>query len=94
MYAREDICDPIDDVDNQTVDATTAKDFTAPAGAKGFFISVRTANIYITFDGTTPSATNGIAVAFGVNAVYFPIAKSFKAFGSAASCPTAVLWVR
>lgn len=88
------ILEAIDNIDNQTVDATAAKDFAVLAGARGFYISVRTADIYITFDGTTPSATNGLAVAAGQQPVFIPIPKSFKAFGSAASCPTSVLWVR
>lgn len=88
------ILEAIDNVDNQTVDITAAKDFTVLEGARGFFISVRTADIFITFDGSTPSATNGLCVAAGRAPVFIPIPKSFKAFGSAASCPTSVLWVR
>jgi len=88
------VYDPVADIDNQIVDATTAKDFPAAVGARGFWISVRTAAIYITFDGSTPSATNGLELAAGQHPIYIGIPKDFKAFGSAASCPTAVLWVR
>jgi hypothetical protein len=86
--------DAIDNVDNQVVDATTEKTFTALPGARGFLISVRTAGIYITFDGTVPSATNGLHIGITTSPVYIGVAQDFLAFGSAASCPTAVQWVR
>ena len=87
------ILEPLSDA-NQVVDATTVKDFVAPSGARGFYISARTGPVYITFDGTAPSATNGLEIVNAQRPWYVPIPKSFKAFGSAASCPTSVLWVK
>lgn len=86
--------DPIADIDNQTV--TNAGDFTfsAPAGARGFLISVQTAPIFITYDGSSPSSTNGLHIPSGVVPIYIGIAKTFIARSSAASSPTGVLWVR
>ena len=83
------------DIDNQTVDATTAKTFTAPAGARGCFISCRTADIFIWPDGSTPAASgDGLIIPAGQPPVYLPFAKTISAFGSAASCPTSVCWVK
>lgn len=84
---------PVGAVDNQTVDATTAKSFVVPVGARGFWISCKTAQIWITLDGSTAAANAGLIISAGVQPVFIPCAKDISAFGSAASCPTSVLWV-
>lgn len=86
------------DDDNQTVDATAAKTFTAPGlGERGFFISCATADIWIRWAGTgmgTAAANAGLRISASKEAVFIPIPKTFTAFGAGASCPTSVVWVR
>ena len=89
------LIDEIVDIDNQVVDATTAKDFACPAGARGFWISCKTADIWIWPDGsTTAAASDGLLITAGQPPVFMPFAKDISAFGAAASCPTSVAWVR
>lgn len=86
--------EPAGAVSNQVVDATTAKTFTVPEGARGFFISVKTAQIWIRVDGGTAAADVGLIVTHNLEPTFIPVAKTISAFGSAASCPTSVLWVK
>jgi hypothetical protein len=83
------------DIDNQVVDATTAKTFVAPAGARGCFISCKTADIWVWPDGShTAAASDGLLIPAGQPPVYLPFAQDISAFGSGASCPTSVCWVK
>ena len=79
--------------DTQTVDATTAKTFTAPDGARGFYISCATADIWIRWDATA-AANAGLRISASKEATYIAIPKTFTAFGAGASCPTSVIWVK
>lgn len=89
-YAADDV----GAVDNQVVDNSSAKTFTAPAGARGCFISCRTADIWVRVDGGVAAANVGLIIPFGQGPFYLPFGQTVSAFGSAASCPTSVLWVR
>lgn len=57
---------------------------TAPSGAKGFFITVQTNGIYFTWDGTSPSSTNGLHAVAGAAPVFIPIGKNFQFASDAA----------
>lgn len=88
------IYEPIDD-DNQVVDATTKKTFTAPAGARGFYISCATADIWIRWPAQgDAAASTGLRISASKEAVFIGIPETFTAFGAGASCPTSVVWVR
>src|SRR5262245_7474512 len=46
----------------QTIAASAVFDFTQPAGANGFFLGTDQGPLMIAWDGTTATATNGLAV--------------------------------
>lgn len=54
-------------------DATTAQVFTVATGARGLFVTCTTNDAYITFDGSTPSSTNGLALVKSTAPVFFPV---------------------
>lgn len=73
--------------------------FTPPAGAHGVYVSVSTNGCYITFDGTTPSSTNGLPLPAGVSPVFLlfaPAAGSGLKVASqaAANSVVNVAWVK
>jgi len=73
-----------------TADAHT---LSAPAGAKGFLISVMTNGAYFTFDGTTPSSSDGLHIVAGTAPVFIPIGKSITfASDTAGNAVVSLAW--
>lgn len=50
---------PLSTQHDTSPDASTVKTLTPTAGTSGLLITVETTNARVTFDGSTPSATNG-----------------------------------
>jgi len=70
-----------------------AKTLASPPGAKGFLISVMTNGAYFTFDGTTPSSTDGLHIVAGTAPVFIPIGKSITfASDTAGNAVVSVAW--
>lgn len=53
--------------------AADVKTLTAPAGAVGCFISVSTNNVWLTYDGETPSASIGLVMIKDIVPFFLPI---------------------
>ena len=81
-----------------STNTTDSKTFAAPAGAHGFYVTVATNGCYMTFDGTAPSSTNGLALPAGVAPVFFPFVPGTVGITvrsqAAASSVVNVCWVQ
>jgi hypothetical protein len=69
---------------------------TPPTGARACYINVAAAaaqSAYITFDGSTPSSSNGIEIAKGTNPVYFGLAATIKWVGIGGNSTVNVQWL-
>ena len=65
-----------------------------PAGAHAFFMTVQTNGLYLTFDGTTPSSTNGLHVVKDSAPTFFPVGKTINiAADTAGNAVANLLWV-
>jgi hypothetical protein len=53
----------------QTIAASASYDFTMPSGANGFYLGADNGPLMVTLDGSTASATNGLAVDPGKGSV-------------------------
>lgn len=75
---------------------SSAATLTPDAGANGILIQAVSQNIYITFDGSTPSSTNGLIVIAGQAPVLytFPAGTTIKMIQAASSAVGKVLVVR
>lgn len=60
-------------VSDTTADNTTVKSQSPPAGARALLISTKAKGIYATFDGTTPSSTNGLYFPAETMPVFLPL---------------------
>jgi hypothetical protein len=66
---------------------------TAPPSASACLVTVETTGCYAVFNGTTPSATNGIFIPTGV-VVTLPVAQSISfASSAAAASKVNVVWL-
>lgn len=75
-------------------DASTVQTALPPAGAVACEINVATTDARVTFNGTTPSSTNGQIVKKDQNPIYKPYAVPIKAVATAAAVSTIdVLWL-
>ena len=74
---------------------STSATFTAPTNpdAVGCLISVSVNDAYVTFDGTTPSSTNGLVLKAATNPVFFPLGQTIKVTPATASTTVNVLWL-
>ena len=72
------------------------KTMTPPAGAHGVFLTVSTNGCTMTFDGTTPSSSNGVAFPKDGVPAFFPLGTSTIKFISQAAGNSVVnaFWVR
>lgn len=82
-----------------TADATTVKTKAPAAGAIGLLLSVKSKAAYVTFDGTTPSSTNGMYFPAETMPVFLPIlpsgGQSLKWISSDVAGSTVdILWLR
>lgn len=69
---------------------------TKPPGANGMFLSAKTNNARVTFDGTDPGAgaAPGLIIAAGAQPVFFPFATDIEFVSeAAANSELNVLWV-
>lgn len=66
---------------------------TAPAGANAVLLSARTANAYVVWDGSTPSATNGLEIIAGAQPVLIPIGNTIKFIGAAVNTILNAVWL-
>lgn len=67
---------------------------TPPGGGHGFFVTVQTNNIYLTFDGSAPSSSNGLHVVKDSAPVFFPVGKAISfASDAAANAVVNILWL-
>lgn len=74
-----------------TSDVKTA---TPPGGGHGFFCTVQTNNIYLTFDGTTPSSSNGLHILKDTAPIFFPVGKTLSVVSDAAgNAVVNILWL-
>lgn len=72
----------------------TVQTISPPQGdASACFVSVRTNNAYITVDGSTPSAANGLEIIAGAQPLFVPLGREIKAIGAAANTIVNVLWL-
>jgi hypothetical protein len=77
-----------------TADGTTVRTVTPPSRASACYISVRANGIYLTVDGTTPSATNGLELANGGSPLLLLVPSTLKWVSAVAGGSTVnVLWV-
>ena len=68
---------------------------TCPAGSRGFMVSCLTQDCRISLDGTTATATNGLAVKAGSQPVYIPVARNLSVIGlNASASDITIVWVR
>ena len=68
---------------------------TAPEGAAGFWISVLTQDARVSLDGTTATATNGLAIKAGSPAIFLPIPRDLSIIGlNASASDVSIIWVR
>ena len=91
----------IQDVISQPQVAPTsaaAVNVAAPAGAAGFWVSVLTQDIRISFDGTAATATNGLAIKAGSQPIFIPIvgdSNNLSIIGlNVAASDVSIIWVR
>lgn len=78
---------------------SNSQTFTPPANAKGFYVTVATNGCYMTFDGTAPSSTNGLAIPSGVAPLFFPFVPAASSgivvrSQAAANSVVNVVWVQ
>jgi hypothetical protein len=65
-----------------------------PDGAHGFFVTVETNPVYMTFDGTAPSSSNGLHVQKDTAPIFIPASKPLKfASDTAGNAVVNILWV-
>jgi hypothetical protein len=72
------------------------KTITKPPNANGMFLSAKTTNVRVTFDGTDPGAgvAPGLIIIQGAQPVFFPFATDIEFVSdSAAASELNVLWV-
>lgn len=75
-------------------DGTTVATVTPPAGARKCYVTVKSNDVIMSFDGTAPSATNGLIFKKDLTAVPLPIAVVTKILAISASAATVdFLWV-
>lgn len=68
---------------------------TPPEGARAALITVETTNCYLTADGSTPSATNGLQLVKDGLPFLLPVPQPLKfASEAAAASKVNVLWIR
>lgn len=70
---------------------TDTKTYTAPAGTSAVLIGVETTDARITFDGTTPTATNGLVYPKALSPVLVPVGPgglTIKAVATSAATST------
>lgn len=74
---------------------STVKTATRPAEAVGCYLSAKAQSVRVTFDGSTPAATNGLVIIGGAQPVFFPLGDgvTLKALEEAASGELNVMWV-
>lgn len=60
-------------VSTTVADNTTVTTDAAPAGARGLLLSAKSKAVYVTFDGTTPSSTNGLYFPAETMPVFIPV---------------------
>jgi hypothetical protein len=66
---------------------------TNPLGAHACFITVATQNAYLTLDGTTPSATNGLTLVAGGQPFFLPCGRPLTVLSATAGAVINVLWL-
>ena len=68
---------------------------TKPAKATAFFVTCLTTAAVVTFDGSTPSATNGLVLQAAVSPVFFPVGPPTLLVASTAgtSAVVNIFWV-
>lgn len=74
-----------------TADTQTA---TAPAFAVGCLLTVETTAARVTFDGSTPTSTNGLVIPAGTTPIFIPLGRTIKIRSTAAANSVVnVLWL-
>lgn len=70
------------------------KTLTAPDNATGVFMTVLTTDARVTFDGTTPTSSNGLIVPDGGLPTFFPLGRDIIFTSTAgANSVVDVLWI-
>lgn len=90
-------CPPVDvlDQNRQAPTSAAAVSEACPAGARGFIISVLTQDARVSLDGTTATATNGLAIKAGSPPAYIPVARNLSIIGlNATASDVSIIWVR
>ena len=68
---------------------------TPATGARACLITVSTNGCYMTFDGTTPSSSAGVAFPKDGVPAFFPVGKTIKFVSqAAANCVVNVAWLK
>lgn len=83
-------------VQSTSTGTADVKTLAAPAGATGVLITVLTTSCWMTFDGSTPTAANGLIVQAAAAPLYLSIACANIKFASTAAAASVVnvQWVR
>jgi len=97
MQRLHDVRGPAGDTHVQATSAGTAdiKTIAAPKDAVACLIDVATTDARVTFDGSAPSATNGLIVKAGQQPIYVGVGKAVM-FASTAAAASIVdlLWLK
>lgn len=76
-----------------TVAPTSKTTVAPPVGAHACILSTTTQNVWVTFDGSTPSATNGLLLLSSAGPLFLPIATGLTFLNAVSGGIVNICWL-